>query len=139
MIDQTPIDTTPNTPLDSLKTAVLRTVDDLNIIGDNLCGMHNFTDDDEVLRIIDRLDHLLKNILAEHSPGVEVPVDGLISAEHQRLFNTYDNGSPVKVTRTVGHVVYDIWPRVDTQRDALRASTCAADFTQQLEDEGLPQ
>ncbi|WFR66616.1 hypothetical protein P9139_17990 [Curtobacterium flaccumfaciens] len=138
-VTSNPIDTTPNTPLDSLKTAVLRAVDGLGAIGDTLAGFHNVSDDDEVMQIIDRLSHQLKTIVAEHVPDVEVPTDGLLSPEHARLLNTYDNGSPVKITRSVGnHVISDIWPRIDTQLDALRTSTQAADLAQQLEEEGLP-
>ncbi|MBT2503003.1 hypothetical protein [Curtobacterium sp. ISL-83] len=134
----TPIDRTPNTPLDSLKTATLRAIDDISTVTDTLAGTCDLPDDHAVMAILDRLSHLLKVIVAEHVPGVTVPDDGLLTAQQQQLLNTYDNGQPVKVSRSIGgHVVYDIWPRVDTQLDALRTSTHAADLAQRMEAEGI--
>lgn len=114
----TPLDTTPNTPLDAIKAAFLRTHDRLDTVTDNLAGTHDFDEDSEALGLLDSADHALATLVCEQL-GYDRPDRNWVpnSNQHSDLYR-YDNGEPIVVRVPIGTgFLMEVWPRFDTDED----------------------
>ena len=103
-----------NTPLDSLKHAVLRATNSMSSATDAICGNLCNDDHDAELEWIDAIGLALWSVLAEHVPGITV-TDGRVhmTPDARRAVHTYDDGSPVSVFINLDGYCTDFYPRFD--------------------------
>ena len=117
-INTTPIDTTPNTPLDSIKAAYLRAHDRIGDALDGLIGMRNMPEDAIEIAVLDSADHALALLVCEQL-GYDKPDRNWVPSReaHPELYR-YDNGTPVVYTVKIAPGVdMHVWPRFDTHDD----------------------
>jgi hypothetical protein len=117
-INITPLDTTPNTPLDAIKGAYLWSRDRLRDSLDGLVGARNMPEDSIEVALIDSAVHALALLVCEQL-GYDRPSRSWVPTrdQHADLFR-YDAGTPVCYTVAVAPgVSMDIWPRFNTRDD----------------------
>lgn len=115
-LDQTPIDTTPNTPLDALKGAYLRGRDRIDTALSELTGTYEFADDNSTIGMLDEAEHALALLVCE-ALGYDKPDRNWVpTRETAPDLYRYDDGTQVVYAVPLGpHVQMDIWPRFDTK------------------------
>ncbi|QKS17290.1 hypothetical protein HUN59_14700 [Curtobacterium sp. Csp2] len=118
MINQTPIDTTPNTPLDALKGAYLRGHDRISSAIDDLVGGLGVDEDRSGIGMLDDIDHALAVLVCE-ALGYDKPDRNWVpTRESAPALYRYDDGSPIVYSVPIApHTTMDIWPRFDTKDD----------------------
>ncbi|WIA97646.1 hypothetical protein [Curtobacterium sp. MCBA15_004] len=118
MIDQTPIDTTPNTPLDAIKGAYLRSHDRIGSAIDDLVGGLGVDEDRAGIGMLDDANHTLAQLVCE-ALGYDKPGRGWVpTRESAPELYRYDDGSPIVYSVPIApHTTMDIWPRFDTMDD----------------------
>lgn len=119
-----------NTPLDSLKNAVLRATDSMGSATDSICGSGCYQGHDDELEWFDAIGQGLWTVLSEHIPGISFTRSGLVqmTPEARQAVHTYDDGSRVSVFIDLDGYCTDYYPRFDGpyitffekfQRDAI--------------------
>ena len=105
---------TVNTPLDSLKNAVLRATHGMDGATDSIAGSMCDHDHENELEWFDSIKLELWRALAEHIPGIVIK-DGLVmmTREAKWAVHTYDDGSQVSIHIDLGGFVADYYPRFD--------------------------
>lgn len=105
-----------NTPLDSLKNAVLRATDGLGGATDELAGSTCDHGHDSELEWFDSVSMGLWLAIAEHVPGIEWNYSlgiATFTPAGRRALITYDDGTPVFVHIDHGNYATDYYPRFD--------------------------
>lgn len=118
MNDQTPISTTPNTPLDALKGAYLRSHDRIMSALDDLIGGLGVDEDRTAIGLLDSADQSLALLVCE-ALGYDKPDRTWVPTPNTapELYR-YDDGTPVVFSVPLGlYASMDIWPRFDTKDD----------------------
>lgn len=112
-----------NTPLDSLKNAVLRATDGLGGATDAIGGSMCSRDHQDELEWIDRVSNGLWLALAEHVPGITIDERSLVemTPEAREMVHTYDDGTPVSTQLNAGHYTTRYFPRFDGPYDEFVA------------------
>ena len=117
-ITTTPIDTTPNTPLDSIKAAYLRAHDRIGDVLDGLIGMRNMPEDAIEIGLLGTVDRALARLVCEQL-GYDKPDHNWVPSReaHPELYR-YDDGTPVVYSVKIAPGVdMHIWPRFDSHDD----------------------
>ena len=125
-----------NTPLDSLKNAVLRAVDGMDAATDTIGGSMCDHDHENELEWLDAIGQGLWLSLAEHVPGISFSKSGLVrmTPEARQAVHTYDDGSQVSMFIDFDGYCTHYYPRFDGpyftffekfQRDAIEYKTRA--------------
>lgn len=134
--------TKPTTPvssvLDTLKHTALYTIDLIETGQDQISGALTVDDVESGQDVLDATRRFLLTALAEHIDGINP--DGLWVSEQfteaaYRAVHTYDDGSPVTVTRDLGDGSIQVWyPRI-TQPIPVR--TCLRAVSEPVGNDGL--
>lgn len=117
-INTSTIDSTPNTPLDSIKAAYLRAHDRIGNALDGLIGMRNMPEDATEIGLLDTVDRALARLVCEQL-GYDKPDHNWVPSRdaHPELYR-YDDGTPVVyAVKIAPGVDMHIWPRFDSHDD----------------------
>lgn len=117
----TPIDSTPNTPLDAIKGAYLRARDRLGDSLDGLIGARNMPEKAVEIALIENAMHDLAVLVCEQLGYGKPSRDWVPTRTAYPALYRYDAGTPVFYRVAIAPGVHmDVWPRFDT-KDVLQA------------------
>ena len=115
MVGYTDPTTPPSSPLDTLKALVLRNIDRLDYVLDQLGG-GSYTVPEDLIEFIDGIKLLQLQALSEHVPVAADELLGELRYIHADGRH-YDDGSPVLERWEHQYGCTDYYPRYDGDRD----------------------